>query len=250
MTEYEISVVVTGAAGAIGSATARWFLQRGCAVLGLDRAEAVVDEAGYHHRTVDLVDAEALKAAVDDGLGGLPPLRHVLAVAGGALPGEPQSAEEPWTTDPSLFRASLDANLVTQHATVWAAAPHLLASDGDRSIVLTSSFNGFTAQGMPAYSAAKAGLVGLMNGLVGPFGQRGVRVNVVAPGTVVTPRTVALWSGVSGHFERLERTTTLGRLAEASDVADTVGPLALSMRHVTGQLLVVDGGQSTAYRGG
>lgn len=245
----DVTVLVTGAAGAIGSATVAWFLERGCTVVGLDRVEAAVDDDGYRHRLVDLADADAVKGAVDDALAGLPPLRHVLAIAGGALPGEPQSAGEPWSVTPDTFRASLDANLVTQHVTVWASAPHLLAADGaDRSVVLTSSFNGFTAQGMPAYSAAKAGLVGLMNGLVGPFGQRGVRVNVVAPGTVVTPRTVALWSGVPGHFERLEATSPLGRLAEPADVADSIGALALVMRHVTGQLVVVDGGQSSGYR--
>ena len=130
-----------------------------------------------------------------------------------------------------------------------AVVPHLLqGAERDRSIVLTSSYNGFTAQGMPAYSAAKSGLVGLAQGFAGPLGAKGVRINVVAPGTVVTPRTERLWSGVPGHFERLEGTTVTGRLATPGDVADSIGALAVLMRHVTGQVVMVDGGQSLAAR--
>lgn len=243
------SVVVTGASGAIGSATVAWFMARGMHVLGLDRVEASVHAEGYSHAVVDLADGLAVEAAATEGLEGLGPLAHVAAVAGGALPGEPDMQDEPWTVSAELFRASVDANLTTQFLTVRATVPHLLAgARDDCSIVLTSSFNGFTAQGMPGYSAAKAGLAGLCNALVGPLGARGVRINVVAPGTVVTPRTVKLWSGVPGHFERLAETTVTGRLAEPEDVADTIGALAVDLRHVTGEVLFVDGGQSTAPR--
>ena len=243
------TVVVTGASGAIGAATATWFLDAGNTVLGLDRVEASLDRLGYRHRVVDLTDESSLEATVGEGLEGLPPLAHVAAIAGGALPGEPDTQDEPWTVPAELFRASVDANLTTQFLTVRATIPHLLAGGhADCSVALTSSFNGFTAQGMPAYSAAKAGLVGLCNALVGPLGARGVRVNVIAPGTVVTPRTMRLWAGVPGHFQRLAETTVLGRLAVPEDVAATIGSLALHLRHVTGETVFVDGGQSTAPR--
>jgi meso-butanediol dehydrogenase / (S,S)-butanediol dehydrogenase / diacetyl reductase len=245
----DASVVITGSAGAIGSATVAWFLEAGFSVLGLDRADAETTDGRHVHRVVELADADAVERAVADGVSGLPQVSHLVTVAGGALPGEPDSQDEPWSVSPELFRASVDANLVTQFLSVRAVVPHLLQGDErDRSIVLTSSYNGFTAQGMPAYSAAKSGLVGLVQGFAGPLGAKGVRINVVAPGTVVTPRTERLWSGVPGHFERLEGTTVTGRLATPDDVADSIGALAVAMRHVTGQVVLVDGGQSLAAR--
>ena len=242
--EAQGTILVSGASGAIGNATVRWFLNRGWAVLGVDRAPSTMTEPGYRHLVADLEDAAALSHALREALEAAPPLRHVVAIAGGALPGEPQTADEPWTVSTELFRASIEANLTTQFVTVQASLPALLASSDDRSIVLTSSFNAFTAQGMPAYSAAKAGLSGMMNGFVGPLGRRGVRVNVVAPGTVVTPRTERLWSHDQDDFERLAAISAMGRLARPDDVADSIGALASSMHHVTGQVLFVDGGQS------
>ncbi len=97
---------------------------------------------------------------------------------------------------------------------------------------------------MPAYSAAKAGLTGLMHGLVVPLGRDGIRVNVVAPGTIRTPRTERIWGHVDGHFERLEAGTALGRLGTPEDVARAYLAVIALLTHVTGTVLVVDGGQS------
>jgi NAD(P)-dependent dehydrogenase (short-subunit alcohol dehydrogenase family) len=96
---------------------------------------------------------------------------------------------------------------------------------------------------MPAYSAAKAGLVGMMRALTAPLGAEGIRVNVVAPGTVRTPRTERIWSSDPGHFERLERGTALGKLGTPDDVSRVFVALATWLTHVTGQVIVVDGGQ-------
>lgn len=249
-----MTVVVTGASGAIGDATVDGFLTAGLDVLGLDRAsDRSGGRPGYRHVIVDLRDEIAVTSALRDGLRDLSPLRHVVGVAGGALPGEPEAAiaGDPVAIDAELFRASIEANLVSQWLVVRAALAHLdAAGTDDRSIALTSSFNALSAQGMPAYSAAKAGLHGLMFGLLDPLGRRGIRINVVAPGTVRTPRTEALWAHEPGHFERLEAGTASGRLATPGDVADVFVALALRLRHVTGQVLLVDGGQLAIHRAG
>ena len=249
----DLTVLVTGASGAIGGATVEAFLSAGATVLGLDRVtDPATARAGYRHATVDLRDDGATEAAIRDGLRDLPPLGHVVGVAGGAIPGEPAAAtaNDPGAVDVDLFRASIEANLTSQWTVVRAALRYLDVGVGtDRSIALTSSFNALSAQGMPAYSAAKAGLHGMMFGLLDPLGRRGIRINVVAPGTVRTPRTEAQWAGDPGHFERLAAGTATGRLATPSDVADVFVSLALSLRHVTGQILVVDGGQSAIHRG-
>jgi NAD(P)-dependent dehydrogenase (short-subunit alcohol dehydrogenase family) len=244
------TVLVTGAAGAIGTATAHALLDAGWHVIGLDLTEPTAATEDDPRFTGVIVDAGD-EAAVADAIAGLPsdrPLRHVIGVAGGALPAEPLTADEPGRLLLADFEASLSANLTSQFAVVRAALPALHRSDGDRSITLTSSFNALSAQGMPAYSAAKAGLIGMMHGLVRPLGREGIRVNVVAPGTIRTPRTERIWGHVEGHFSRLEEGTALGRLGTPEDVARTYLAVVDLLTHVTGQVLVVDGGQSVVHR--
>jgi 3-oxoacyl-[acyl-carrier protein] reductase len=243
-------VLVTGAAGAIGSATARLFLDAGFDVVGFDREPAVTSVAtrNYTGIRIDLEDESALADAVAL-LCSRGRLTHVVAIAGGALQAEPPTQHDPAIVEPRLFRASIEANLTTQFLTLHAVLPWLRRNPNvDRSVTFTSSFNALTGFGMPAYSAAKAGLIGLMHALTGPLGAEGVRTNVVAPGTVRTPRTERLWANVPAHFEQLEATTALGRLATPEDVGRTFLAIATLLTHVTGQDIVVDGGQMVKRR--
>ena len=236
-------VVVTGAAGAIGSATVDAFLREGYAVLGLDRRPDERTATGYRSLVVDVADEKALRRTID-AVEGAGALAHVVGIAGGALEDEPQVEHDPALLTSATFRASVEANLVTQFLVLQAVLPWLRRSGpGDRSVTFASSFNALRAQGMPAYSAAKAGLLGMVQALVRPLGAEGIRVNAVAPGTIRTPRTERIWAQREGHFERLQATTALGRLGEPSDVAEAFVAVA-RMRHLTGQVLVVDGGQS------
>ena len=240
-------VLVTGAAGAIGGATIRALSSAGYGVVGFDRAAADAPEADVEHVQVDVSDRNALRDAMES-VRSVGCLAHVIGVAGGAQPGEPDTQDDPATVDVDVVRSSLENNLVSQFQVVQAALPLLRdGTERDRSFTFTSSFNALSAQGMPGYSAAKAGLIGLMHALVGPLGRDGIRVNVLAPGTIRTPRTERLYRSTPGHFERLESGTALGRLGTPEDVAE--GYLALvRMRHLTGQTLVLDGGQTSIHR--
>jgi meso-butanediol dehydrogenase / (S,S)-butanediol dehydrogenase / diacetyl reductase len=250
-------VLITGAAGAIGSATVHAFMAAGFSVVGLDVVDAVtavppaaVPEStapagSYRGIQVDVEDevavAEAVAVAGAEAAG---PLAHVVGIAGGALPDEPATQTDPVQLSPKVFRASVEANLTSQFVVMQAALPWLRARAGvDRSITFTSSWNALTGVGMPAYSAAKAGVIGMMHALTVPLGQDGIRVNVVAPGTIRTPRTEKIWAHDEGRWERLAATTAVGRLGDADDVARTFVALATALTHVTGQVLVVDGGQ-------
>lgn len=237
-------VLVTGSAGAIGSATVRRMLDAGYRVAGFDRDDPDgPGDARYSSFRVDLTDAAAVTEAVRRA-SDLGPLSHLIGIAGGALPDEPREQDDPAGLDPETFRESVEANLVTQYRVLHAATDWLRrAAERDRSVTLTSSFNALTGCGMPAYSAAKAGLIGMMHALTGPLGAEGIRINVVAPGTIRTPRTERIWGHVEGHFERLESGTALGRLGTPDDVARVFLALARDLTHVTGQVLVVDGGQ-------
>ncbi len=242
--------LVTGAAGAIGSTTVRALLDAGLGVVGFDRAAAVAEVAAerYVGVEVDVRDVTALAAAVDR-VADRGRLRHLVGIAGGALRDEPLTQHDPAALAPDVFRASVELNLVSQFQVLHAVLPWLRASGpNDRSITLTSSFNALSGQGMPAYSAAKAGLVGMMYALTAPLGSEGIRVNVVAPGTIATARTGRIWEHAPDHFERLRSSTALGRLGTPEDVARVFVALATQLTHVTGQVIVVDGGQLTVRR--
>ena len=237
-------VLVTGAGGAIGSAAVRAFLDAGYRVAALDVAPCVAEPEweGYRGMVGDVRDPAAVARAVAEA-GRMGPLQHVVEIAGGALPEEPPTQDDPTLLSVEGFRASVELNLTSHFVVLRAALPERRRHPGAaRSLTLTSSWNALTGCGMPAYSAAKAGLIGMMHALVPPLGREGIRVNVVAPGTVRTPRTERIWAGDAGHWERLEASTALGRLGTPGDVARAFVALA-GLAHVTGQVLVVDGGQ-------
>jgi NAD(P)-dependent dehydrogenase (short-subunit alcohol dehydrogenase family) len=241
-------VMITGAAGDIGRATVEAFLGTGRQVVGLDRrVTSIPTDDRHRHIVVDLTDEATVRQAVNRSLGD-DRVVHLVGIAGGALQGEPATQDDPASIDIELFRASIEQNLTSQFIALRAflerdAGPSI----ADRSVTFTSSFNALSSQGMPAYSAAKAGLIGLMYALVAPLGRLGIRVNVVAPGTLRTPRTESQWENVPGHFERLQAGTALGRLAEPADIAATFVALALDLHHITGQVLTVDGGQTAIH---
>lgn len=238
-------VLITGAAGAIGRATAERFSRSGFTVVGLDRDPAIKAMANgtFFGEQVDISDSAALNDAIQrhqrNGR-----LRHAISIAGGALPEEPLQQHDPSLLDPKTFECSIRNNLITHFMLLHAVLPWLRQeSEHDRSITFTSSFNALSGWGMPAYSAAKAGLLGMMNALVTPLGACNIRTNVVAPGTIRTPRTEKMWQHEPNHFESLERTSALARLGTPDDVADAFFAIATLLTHVTGQVLVVDGGQ-------
>ncbi|HET6173110.1 MAG TPA: SDR family oxidoreductase [Gaiellales bacterium] len=233
-------VLVTGAAGGLGSALVDVLVGRGDRVVAIDRAPSERHDVVAY--ALDLADERAVEDALSDAVRRGFELRHVVAIAGGALPEEKTGAD---LADLPLdvFRASLELNLVTAWITLRAALGHLRRAGGDRSITLTTSTDALASYGLPAYAAAKAGLIGLVHSLAGPLAADGIRINAVAPGDVPTPRNVREWAHVPDWYDRLREGAPLGRLGTPEDVAAAYLAL-IDMRHVTGQVIVVDGGQT------
>jgi 3-oxoacyl-[acyl-carrier protein] reductase len=109
------------------------------------------------------------------------------------------------------------------------------------SIVNLTSFVGIHGNpGQVNYAASKAGIIGLTKALAKELGNRGVRVNAVAPGYITTELTDALSEEIRGF---LLQATPLGRLGEPEDVAGAVRFLCSdAAAFVTGEVLLVDGG--------
>jgi len=135
----------------------------------------------------------------------------------------------------------LDVNLKGCAAFCRAAAP-VFRGQQHGKIVTIASINGLRGKaGLSNYSASKAGVIGLTRTLARELGPRGINVNCVAPGMVRTEMTAKLPKEI---LEKAIAETALGRIAEPEDVARVVVFLCSDRaRHVTGEVIGVDGGQ-------
>lgn len=231
--------IVTGAASGIGRAAGELFAREGARVLAIDLAYAQpLQQAGVTSLTCDLLGVAApdtVREAVERGFGGADIL-FANAGVGGWSPLEK-------TTDEEWDRVT-DVNLRAAFRLSRALEP-LLARSRFGRIIYTSSVAAIrTDVGLAAYGASKAGLLGLMQALAWELGPRGITVNAILPGSVMTPMTNA----VLGKAEMAEvwiKKTALRRLAQPIDIARVALFLASDDGgYVTGQPLVVDGGLS------
>lgn len=240
--------LVTGAASGIGRATALRLAAEGASVFCCDVAESGAAEtartitneggrAGSGH--VDVSRLEACEAIVESArkiLGGLDILANV---AGILRPGHTHEQ------DPRLFDQTIAINLSGTYYMCRSALPLLLESRG--AIVNIASVAGF--QGVPynaAYGASKAGVIGLTQALAAEYAKRGVRVNCVCPGGVLTPMTQAGFNVENLDLSLMARIAPLmPRVGRPEEIAGVVAFLASDeAAYVTGSAYRIDGGQT------
>lgn len=237
--------VVVGGAGGIGSAIVRRFASGGASVAIGDRdaqrGGQLASELGDAVRffQVDVLDQESIDTFAADLTGAYGCIDHLISLAGGSLEGEYRGLK---VLTPEMIHGSIDVNLKSHLFLVRALLSLLGAGEeGDRSITFVSSINAIKDYGLPAYSAAKAGLLGLVYPLSTELGQGQIRVNALLPGTVVTERTAKLPRRLD---DSRRNGTALGRFAAPEEIADVAWAIAEVMTCVTGQSIVADCGQS------
>ncbi|MEU7323541.1 SDR family NAD(P)-dependent oxidoreductase [Streptomyces griseoviridis] len=243
-------VLVTGGARGIGAAVARRLAGEGAGVLLADADGPEAERTARRLRAegltagataCDVADRAAVEAAVAHAVDTFGRLDVLVNCAAHCSPDTPLFEDEPddaWDLD-------LDITLTGAYRCCRAALPHLAAS-GRGAVVTIGSVNGLQDFGNHAYSAAKAGLGSLTRTLAGHAAARGVRVNLVLPGTVRT----SAWQGREDRLAAVEGLYPLGRIGEPEDIAAAVAFLASrDAAWITGTSLTVDGGLTAVNTG-
>jgi NAD(P)-dependent dehydrogenase (short-subunit alcohol dehydrogenase family) len=237
--------LVTGAGSGIGEAIAVRFGQEGAVVIATDlhgdtaeRTARRIRDAGGRADAHPLdVTQEGAAAAVVAAVTAAHGTLDILVNNAGAGSDTP-----PLELDLGTWERMVRINLTGHFLCIQAVLPPMLAA-GRGSIISIGSVNGLTGLGEEPYSAAKAGLVNLTQNIAIRYGERGVRANLIAPGTIRTP----IWSHRIEErpdaFDRLAGWYPLRRIGEPEDVADAALFLASDdSRWITGVTLPVDGG--------
>ncbi|MFT8655418.1 MAG: 3-oxoacyl-[acyl-carrier-protein] reductase [Acetobacter papayae] len=238
------TALVTGASGGIGGAIASILHAQGARVVLSGTRESVIQqqadalgEGRAFAAAVNLSDAaaaDALVAKAEEIAGA--PLDILVNNAG-------------LTRDTLALRMKdddwnqvLDVDLAAPFRLCRAALKGMLRRRAGRIVNIASIIGATGNAGQANYAAAKAGMVGMSKSLAQEVGSRGVTVNVVAPGFIVTPMTDAL---PDAQREKLQASIPLGRLGQPSDVASAVLYLASDeAAWITGCTLHVNGGMA------
>jgi len=234
-------VLITGGMSGIGLATAAAFQRAGDCVSIVDVAESpagkeTVAKSGGRYFAADVSDFARAQAVVEELAAGDGRLDVLVNNAGIARD------HVLWKTSEADWDAVLGVHLKGAFNYLRAAAPVLRRQQGGK-VVNVSSINALRGKtGLANYAAAKAGLLGLTHVAARELGPANVNVNAVAPGWVETPLTASYPAEVRGQALR---ETALGRLGKPEEIADVIFFLCSEQaRHITGQVIVVDGGQT------
>ncbi len=231
------TVLISGAGGGIGRFLVEAFFAAGAEVVGADRDSAQLEGLPLARTLIfDQADAKATRAAVLADIAQYGAPNAVIANAGFTR------AEHLGHLDDDVWASEMAINLNGAYALVDPISK-AMAERGAGSVVFISSVNALQHFGNPGYSAAKAGLIAYAKALAVELGAKGVRANVVAPGSVRTPAWDHRLDADPGLLDKVLPHYPLGRLVSPAEVANTALFLASDAASgITGVTIPVDAG--------
>jgi len=213
--------LVTGAAGGIGAAIAARLRADGLEVVTLDRApgcDHTLDLSADPLPDLENIDVCVSNAAILDTIAPA----HVMTT-------------EQWSGD-------IDVNLTGAFRVIQACLAGMRTRDWGRIVAISSGAARSGLPGQVAYSASKAGLIGMVKTLAAENAQVGITANAVLPGMVATERVKAM---PAEFVDRLRETLPPARMADPVEVAALVAFLASDdAGYITGEAIAIDGGAS------
>ena len=248
--------VVTGGASGIGEATVRRFVEEGAQVVVADLqrepGEALAAELGAAVRFIatDVTDEQQIAAAVDLAVAEFGRLDVMFNNAGivGVVGSVAETSLEQWDRTVAVLMRGVFLGM--KHAA------RVMVPQRSGSIISTSSTAGVMGGlGPHCYTACKHAVIGLTKSVASELSRKGIRVNAISPGSTVSPMTASFIMGdlaaVDATTNAIAAGTPLGVAGMPIDIANAALFLASDeSKHMTGQTMVIDGGQTTDGGGG
>ncbi len=246
-------MVVTGAGGGIGGATARRFSEEGASVAVLDRdgataratAEAIAVTGGRSLAVAcDITELDAVQSSIHQVEAELGPIDVLVNNAGWDI-------FKPFLqTTPDEWRRLIDINLVGVLNMHYAVLPGMVERGSGRVVNVASDAARVGSSGEAVYAACKAGIIGLTKTLAREHARHAITLNVVCPGPTDTNLFAGFLEG-AGNPEKLrdafERSVPLGRIGRPDDLPGAICFLSSDdAAFITGQTVSVSGGLTMA----